>query len=318
MYVDDILIAARDMAAIRNIKARLTSTFDVRDLGEAKYFLGISIHRDRHEQTLKMSQDRLSSELTDKYGLREAKTKRVPMSPKVQVTQAKEGQLLDKEVYRYSELVGSLLYLSVCTRPDIAQAVGVLARHMARPSMEHWTAAKAVLRYIAGTPNQGITFRKSSTTLEGYCDADYAGDLDTRRSTTGFVFILSGGAISWSSKLQQTVAVSTTEAEYMASAQAVKEALWLKKLMWDFGVQIGAIKIYSDSQGAIKLLKHPIASIKSKHIDVIHHFARERVSRKEVVFEYCNTDAMIADCFTKPLPPSKFGLCCSGMGVMSH
>jgi len=187
---------------------------------------------------------------------------------------------------------------------------------MARPSMEHWTAAKAVLRYIAGTPGQGITFKKSSTTLVGYCDADYAGDLDTRRSTTGFVFILSGGAISWSSKLQPTVAVSTTEAEYMASAQAVKEALWLKKLMWDFGIQTRAIKIYSDSQGAIKLLKHPIASIKSKHIDVIHHFARERVSRKEVVFEYCNTDAMIADCFTKPLPPSKFSLCCAGMGVM--
>ena len=316
VYVDDILIAARDMAAIHNIKERLTSTFDVRDLGEAKYFLGISLHRDRHEQTLKMSQDRLSSELTDKYGLREAKTKRVPMSPNVQVIQAKEGQMLDKEVYRYSELVGSLLYLSVCTRPDIAQAVGVLARHMARPSMEHWTAAKAVLRYIAGNPNQGIIFRKSGTTLEGYCDADYAGDLDTRRSTTGFVFILSGGAISWSSKLQPTVAVSTTEAEYMASAQAVKEALWLKKLMWDFGIQTGAIKIYSDSQGAIKLLKHPIASIKSKHIDVIHHFARERVSRREVVFEYCNTDAMIADCFTKPLPPNKFSLCCSGMGVI--
>ena len=268
------------------------------------------------EHTLKMSQRRLAAELVEKYGLKEAKTKTVPMSPSVRIIQAEEDKLLDKEVYRYSELVGSLLYLSVCTRPDIAQAVGVLARHMAKPCLEHWTAAKAVLRYIAGTLDTGITFRQTDSAVEGYCDADYAGDLDTRRSTTGFVFILSGGAITWSSKLQPTVAASTTEAEYMASAQAVKEALWLKKLLWDFGIQTGAIKIYSDNQGAIKLLKHPIASIKSKHIDVIHHFARERVSRKEVVFEYCSTDVMIADCFTKALPTGKFRWCCVGMGVM--
>ena len=316
VYVDDILIAAKDMAAIINVKERLTSVFDVRDLGEAKYFLGISLDRDRTEHTLKMSQRRLAAELVEKYGLKEAKTKTVPMSPSVRIIQAEEDKLLDKEVYRYSELVGSLLYLSVCTRPDIAQAVGVLARHMAKPCLEHWTAAKAVLRYIAGTLDTGITFRQTDSAVEGYCDADYAGDLDTRRSTTGFVFILSGGAITWSSKLQPTVAASTTEAEYMASAQAVKEALWLKKLLWDFGIQTGAIKIYSDNQGAIKLLKHPIASIKSKHIDVIHHFARERVSRKEVVFEYCSTDVMIADCFTKALPTGKFRWCCVGMGVM--
>ena len=111
------------------------------------------------------------------------------------------------------------------------------------------------------------------------------------------------------------MAVLTTEAEYMASAQAIKEAIRLKKLMWAFGVQTGAIKIYSDNQGAIKLLKHPIASVKSKHIDVVHPFAKERVSRKEVVFEYCSTDVMGADCFIKALPPGKFSLCCAGMGV---
>ena len=182
--------------------------------------------------------------------------------------------------------------------------------------MDHWTAAKAVLRYIAGTLDLGTTFRQTSTAVEGYCDADFAGDLDTRRSTTDFVFILSGGVICWSSRLQPTVAVSTSEAEYMASTQAVKEALWLRKLLLDFGVKIGAMKIYSDSQGAIKLLKHPIASIRSKDIDVIHHFARERVSRKEVMFEYCSTDAMIADSFTKVLPIGKFRWCCASMGVL--
>ncbi len=151
--------------------------------------------------------------------------------------------------------------------------------------------------------------------MEGYCDSDYAGDTDTRRSTTGFVYILSGGAISWSSKLQPTVAVSTSEAEYMAAAQAVREALWLRTLLSDFGITAGAMKIYCASQGAIKLLKHPIASIRSKHIDVIHHFARERVARKEVCFEYCSTEGMVADGLTKPLPIRKFRFCCSGMGI---
>ena len=156
--------------------------------------------------------------------------------------------------------------------------------------------------------------------MEGYCDSDYAGDLDTRRSTTGFVFTFCGAAISWSSKLQPTVAVSTTEAEYMAAAQAVKEALWLRKLIMEFELQFGTMRIYSDNQGAIKLLKHPVASVKSKHIDVIHHFARERVARKEVQFEYISTDLMIADCMTKALAASKFVFCCKlalkGMGIV--
>lgn len=316
VYVDDILVAAKDMAAVISIKERLTTTFDVRDLGEAKYFLGMSLDRNRAEQTLKMAQQRLATELVDKFGLKEAKPRSTPMNSSIRLTQAEESSILDKNTYRYSELVGSLLYLSVCTRPDIAQAVGALTRYMAKPSMEHWTAAKAVLRYIAGTLEQGISFKQTGAAVEGYCDADFAGDLETRRSTTGFVFICNGGAISWSSKLQPTVAVSTTEAEYMASAQAVKEALWLKNLFWAFGIKIGTMKIFNDNQGAIKLLKNPIASVRSKHIDVLHHFARERVSRQEVVFEYCSTDVMVADVFTKPLPLCKFAFCCTGMGVM--
>ena len=316
VYVDDILIAAKDMASVNSIKKRLTTTFDVRDLGEAKYFLGISLDRNRAERTLKMAQQRLATELVDKFGLKQAKSRSTPMNSNIKLTQAEESDILDKDTYRYSELVGSLLYLSVCTRPDIAQAVGALTRYMAKPSMEHWTAAKAVLRYIAGTLDHGITFRQKSIAVEGYCDADFAGDLNTRKSTTGFVFICNGGAISWSSKLQPTVAVSTTEAEYMASAQAVKEALWLKNLFWSFGVKIGTMKIFNDNQGAIKLLKNPIASFRSKHIDVLHHFARERVSRLEVVFEYCSTEAMVADALTKALTVRKFKFCCAGMGVV--
>jgi hypothetical protein len=258
----------------------------------------------------------MTQELVGKYGLADGKVKAVPMSPSIKLTKTEPGQELDKTAHGYCELVGSLLYLSVCTRPDIAYAVGALARHMSNPSMDHWTAAKGVLRYLAGTADYGIYFKAGTTgELVGYCDADYAGDISTRRSTTGYTFILHGGCISWSSRLQPTVAVSTTEAEYMAAAAAIKEALWLRTLMLDFGIKIGALDIRCDNQGAIRLLKHPIASARSKHIDVIYHFARERVARQEVKIQYCSTEHMIADCMTKALPVSKIESCRIAMGV---
>jgi hypothetical protein len=129
------------------------------------------------------------------------------------------------------------------------------------------------------------------------------------------VFIMNGGAISWSSKRQQTVAASTTEAEYMAAAHTVKEALWLRKLLYDFKLDAGTILIRADNQSAIKLLKNPISSVRSKHIDVIYHFARERVARKEVAFQYVRTEHMIADALTKALPEAKHAYCRAGMGV---
>jgi transposase InsO family protein len=316
VYVDDILIISKDPVAATEAKNALMSTFDIRDLGDAKYFLGMELIRSRKNRTLKIVQQRMVEELVSKYGLTNAKTKGVPMSPSTRLTKPNDdNKVLDKTAFGYSELVGSLLYLAVCTRPDIAYAVGALARHMAKPTMEHWNAAKAVVRYLAGTVDYGICFGNSNNELMGYCDADYAGDLNTRRSTTGYTFILNGGVVSWSSRLQPTVAVSTAEAEYMAAAAAVKEALWLRTLLNDLDINAGTIPILCDNQGAIKLLKHPIASVRSKHIDVIYHFARERVARKEVTFDYCATDKMVADCMTKPLPEYKFISCRNNMGV---
>jgi hypothetical protein len=188
---------------------------------------------------------------------------------------------------------------------------------MAKPAESHWNAALGVLRYLANTQDYGILFEPSyvSNELKGYADADFAGDIDTRRSTTGYVFTLCGGAISWSSRLQPTVAVSTAEAEYMAAAFAVKEALWLRKLMCDFGMGIQPVKIFGDNQSALKLIKHPIASLRSKHIDVIYHFARERAARGEVKFEYLKTDDMVADIMTKPLPETKLEKFREEMGI---
>ena len=319
-YVDDLLVAANALSDVQRVKQLLMSAFDARDLGEAKLFIGMEIVRDRHAKELKLVQQKYAEQVVTRFGLAETRRRaalQVPLTV-VGAKLAREGsEPLDTSVYPFSEVVGALMYLSVCTRPDISHAVGVLARFMSAPQKHHWDAAKSLLRYVHGTTDFGIMFggRDAVRGLQGYCDADYAGDVDTRKSTTGYVFTLNGGAVSWSSRLQPTVAVSTAEAEYMSAASAVKEALWLRKLAALFGIGVGPVHLYCDNQAALKLVKHPIASMRSKHIDVQHHFVRERAARGEVVFEYISTDDMVADCMTKALPVSKFHKCLVGMGV---
>lgn len=310
-YVDDILIITGDMTAMAEIKAKIQAAFEARDLGPASFFLGMDIHRDRKARSITLGQNRLTMDLLEKYDMAECKTRSTPLGTSLRLT--KHGEPLDTATCSYSQLIGSLMYLSVCTRPDISQAVGALARYMASPTIEHWQAAKGVLRYLAGTAKCGITF--SGLELNGFCDADYAGDIDTRRSTTGYVFTLGGGAISWSSRLQPTVAASTTEAEYMAAAYAIKEGLWLRTLLSELGLDTSTVTIRADNQSAIKLLKNPVFSMRSKHIDIIYHFARERVMRKDITFKYISTNEMVADILTKPLGTAKFDYCRSAMGV---
>lgn len=315
IYVDDILIASKDIVRVDEVKRALAHAFDTRDLGEAKYFLGMTIERDRINGTVKLSQERATSELITKYGLADGKIKGVPLSTSVRLSADEGSKLNAAEAREFASLVGALLYLSICTRPDISQAVGALARYMVAPTSVHWLTAKGVLRYLAGTASYGIHYGGGNSGLLGYCDADYANDPDTRRSTTGYVFTMHGGAICWSSRRQHTVAASTTEAEYMAAAHAVKEALWLRKLMRDLSLGTESILIYADNQSAIKLLKNPVSSQRSKHIDTIYHFARERVARKEVSFTYITTSEMIADILTKAVPKSKVEFCTKGMGL---
>jgi hypothetical protein len=172
-----------------------------------------------------------------------------------------------------------------------------------------------LLSYLVGTIEIGLEFGGETLGLKGFCDANHAGDTDIRRSTTGYIFTLGGGAVSWASKLQATVAFSTVEAEYMSAAFTTKEALWLRKLVNDLGLKCEGVSIACDNQGAIRLVKHPIISQRSKHIDVSHHFVREGVLRKEISFEYCPTNRMPADFRTKALSPAKFELCCKLVGM---
>ena len=314
-YVDDLLFAGQ-LSDIQKVIGALKKAFTITELGDATYFLGMEITRDRQNKTLTLSQRKYSRGVIEQFGLTEANSRQIPMAMNVKLL--KEGDALDTSVHGYSEAVGALMYLACCTRPDLSQPVGALARYMAAPTKDHWDALKGVLRYLCGTVDYGITYGLGSG-IVGYCDADFAGDIATRRSTTGYIFTMNGGSISWNSRLQPTVAASTTEAEYMAAAAASKEALWLKKLLPSLGIKLDTVMIYGDNhgdnQGALKLIKNPIESARSKHIDVIHHFVRERVARGEIVFSYIATKDMVADCLTKPVSATLLKKALASMGI---
>ena len=317
VYVDDILIATKKLKDAMMIEDNIAEQFEARRLGEAKFFLGMEIERNRDAKVLTLKQSKYVNELLEKFSMTDAKPRSVPATAALELRKPEDDEALLAANYSYKELVGALLYIWVCTRPEIAYIVGVLSRYMSCSTWEHWQAAKGVLRYLRGSPDRGLTFEGSNgLELVGYCDADYAGDIDSRRSTTGYVYKLGGTAISWASKLQQTVALSTTEAEYMAATQAAKEALWLKKLLKDLKLWDGPLQIRCDNQGAIKLSKHHEEHARSKHIDVQWHFPRDKVAEGDIAIEYCNTKEMVADCMTKAVPRGVFEICLQGMGMV--
>eukprot|EP01018_Ginkgo_biloba_P015565 Gb_28681 [translate_table: standard] len=221
----------------------------------------------------------------------------------------------------YASAVGSLMYAMVCTRPDIAQAVGVLSRFMANPGHEHWVVVKRVFRYLQGTLKYSICYHgdflgdQHSVDIQGYVDSDWAGDANSRRSTSGYVFRLFGGAVSWMSKRQAMVALSTTEAEYMVVTHDCKEAIWLMRLCSDVGLSQRVVTVQCDSQSAICLAKNPTFHARIKHIDVQYHFVRDMVEDGKVMLKKVDTLQNVVDALTKPVSTDKFRWCCESMGL---
>jgi hypothetical protein len=213
------------------------------------------------------------------------------------------------------KVVGTLLHLVNCTRPDLAHAVGLLCRFNHAPGPPHIAAAKSVLRYLNGTRHLGVSYSSTSTPLQGYCDSDYAGDVDGKKSTTGWIWTKNGGPISWQSKMQSVVAQSTCEAEYYGAGSATKEALWLRKSLKDFGLPAPVLPIFTYNQASLSLLKHGDVSPATKHIDVIHHAVRDSLLNGDIVFSYISTEKMVADILTKALPLPKFRYCLGEIGM---
>ena len=215
----------------------------------------------------------------------------------------------------YSSAVGSLMYAMVCARPDLAHAVGVVSIFLSNPGREHWNAIKWILRYLRGTSGLKLCFGGGKPILTGYTDSDLAGDVDTLRSTSRLLNTFAGGAVSWQSKLQKCVALSTTEAEFVAATEACKELLFLKRFLKELSYSQERYVLLCDSQSTIHLAKHPTFHSKSKHIDVKYHWILDVLDEKLIDLENVHTNDNGAIMMTKILPRCKFEVFCSLVGM---
>jgi Reverse transcriptase (RNA-dependent DNA polymerase)/GAG-pre-integrase domain/Integrase core domain len=322
LYVDDMLIAAEDRSEISKLKELLSKEFSMKDLGESKTILGMDIHRDRSLRRLWLTQSRYVKKVLHKFGMETAKPVSTPLAPHFRFSQEDcpktQGEKDVMSNIPYDSAVGSLIYAATCTRPDISQAVSTVSRYMSNPGKPHWEAVKWILRYLRGTTEHGILFdgaKAEKLSLSGFVDSDYGGNVDTRKSTTGFVFLL-GGCVSWRSASQSCVALSSTEAEYMAATEATKEAIWLQRMVSDLGLKHGPIQLQCDSQSALHLAKNPVFHARTKHIDIRYHFIREAVSEQKILLLKVDTKENAADMLTKVVTTEKFSHCLGLINVL--
>jgi len=312
VFVDDLLMVGPSKANISMIKAKLSERFHMTDLGPCKYYLGMEVTRDRQNRTLKLSQRSYLEKVLRDFGMWDCNKKHdtpIDTHTKLQKAEAEyEPKIAD--IKWYQSAVGSLMYAMLGTRPDIAYAVSVVSRFAAKPTQAHKATVTRIFRYLRKTVDYVLVFKGPLIALTGYSDSDWAGDHDTRKSTSGYVFNVGSAVISWSSKLQSTVALSSCEAEYIGQTNATKEAIWLRRLLNEIQLEAAneaqATIIYCDNQGAIALAKNPQFHARTKHIDIQHHFVRDKVSEGAVELQYIETENQVADGLTKPLDKIKF------------
>ena len=307
VYVDDIILAGKSDKSIKEVKRALDAKFDIKDMGKLHYFLGIKFLQDEKTRNVWIGQPAYVESILKKFGMENSKPVSTPIDSSTKLTKTTDDkQSVDQQLYQSA--IGSLLYLSGGTRPDITFSVSNLAKFSAKPSKQHWTAIKRVMRYLKGTINFGILYTKQETKdFVAYSDADWAGDLDDRKSTSGYLFKISGGAVSWRSKKQSSVALSTAEAEYIALASTAQEAVWLRQLTTELGNGSAEVTtIFEDNQAAISMSKNPQFHGRAKHISIKYHFVREQVSDGTVRLKYCRTQDMVADILTKGLHRDQF------------
>ena len=294
LYVDDILIAGMNVSRIDRLKKKLSQSFAMKDLGPAKKILGIQIDRDRKSKKLYMSQEKYVEKVLQRFNMDKAKAVSTPLGAHFKLSMKQcpptDAQENDMEKFPYASAVGSLMYAMVCTRPDIAHAVGVVSRFMSNPGKEHWNAVKWIMRYLRGTSSFRLGFGGEKPLLVGYTDADMAGDVDSRKSTSGYLIIFTGGAVAWQSRLQKCVALSTIEAEFIAATEACKELLWMKKFVVELGFKQQRYVLLCDSQSTIHLGKNSTFHARSKHIDVRYHWIRDVLNDKLVELDKVHAD----------------------------
>jgi hypothetical protein len=307
IFIDDGIAASGDSARLNAVIAYLETIFKVVK-GAMDYYVGFQVHQDSATHTITLHQTRYLTDVLIRFGMMNCHPVSTPPDPHIILRDKANNE--DHEFEGpYQQAIGCLMYAMVLTRDDITFAVTRCAQYSSKPRLSHWAAVKRVMRYIRGTLSHGITFFGPSfdLSLTGYVDADYSNDVDDRKSRTGVVFKLANGPISWCSQKQACTADSTTEAEFVALAEAAKEAMWLRRLLCSIGLpQNKRTPIHCDNQSAIRLVKNQEFHKRTKHIERKYYFSREKYEMGEIDVLYINTKSQLVDLFTKGLPKVQF------------
>lgn len=281
IHVDDELVIADSEDIIQMVMEHLGKQFEIKEMN-VDCFLGLQIEQGS-DGSIFVHQKTYTQRVLSKFQMNDCNSVSIPSDPNQAMHEFDESET---SVCPYRELVGSLMYLAVATRPDISYAVGLVSRFLEKPTIVHENAVKRIMKYLKGTVDHGILYSGNGNgNLLGYSDADYAGDIMTRRSTSGFAFMYGNGIVSWCSERQKSVSLSTTESEYIAASNAIKELVWLKRILEEMlSNEVEDVKFYMDNQSAIRLVKNPEFHKRSKHIDIRYHFIREKF--EEIFFSW--------------------------------
>lgn len=323
LYVDDILLIGNDIPSLQAVKTWLGKSFSMKDLGEATYILGIRIYRDRSRRLIGLSQSTYIDKVLHRFGMQDAKRGFVPMSHGISISSDNSPKSLDERgrmsKIPYASAIGSIMYAMICTRPDVSYALSMTSRFQSNPGEGHWTAVKNILKYLKRTKDSFLVYGgEERLVVKGYTDSSFQTDKDDSISQSGFVFCLNGGAVSWKSSKQETVADSTMEAEYIAACEAAKEAVWIRNFITGLGVVpsiADPIDLYCDNNGAIAQAKEPRSHSKAKHILRRYHLIREINERGDIHICKVHTNDNVADPLTKALSQQKHEGHTSSMGI---
>jgi len=306
IHVDDLIVATTNESMLSQFEEEMSKKLIMKNLGNLKYYLGIHFERDDQGIFLLHQKNYIESKL-EKFNLTDSKPSHIPVDPGYQKRTEVQVEAKNKDIYRSA--IGALNYLATNSRPDISVGTSILSRHVNDPKESDWVEVKRIYRYLKYTIDKKLKLGNMDVTKEqliGYVDADWSGDTQDRKSNTGYVFKYFDAPISWASRKQAMVTLSSTEAEYIALTEATQEGLWLRRLLTDLNQNLtGPTVLFEDNQSCIKLLQNERASHRTKHIATKHHFVRELCKSKELDVQYCPSENMMADLLTKPLEAVK-------------
>lgn len=309
IHVDDMTFASKSRSAILKTIAELRKFFKLRHLGPTTALLGVVVTRDRPNRKLWIDQRAYAIDVLSRFNMLDSKAVQTPLDSSVRLSKADapstQEEIEEMRTVPYIQATGALLYLAMCTRPDIAFAVGVLCRFNSCAGPKHWKAVKHLMRYIRGTLDYKIEYSANPAfpLFAAYTDSDHGGNPDNGRSTSGSILLVAGGAVSWMSKLQTLVALSSTEAEFVAASETGRELCWLRNFLADIGIpQSAALVLNIDNQSAIRVSKQPEHMGRLKHLDRHWFWLRQAVDDGKIRPVYIPTEDMAADLLTKPLP----------------